>query len=120
MAETLDLNDEQVMLSVLEVRVLDATRKTSHRLRRLTNFPIAETVQDLKAALQMFMPDIEHVENWQLGYVLERNKKYTIETDVELQDACQHFKNGYQMWLDPLPVKPAARKRQVDMNVQGK
>ena len=84
MAETLDLNDEQVMLSVLEVRVLDATRKTSHRLRRLTNFPIAETVQDLKAALQMFMPDIEHVENWQLGYVLERNKKYTIETDVEL------------------------------------
>ena len=36
-------------------------------------------------------------DDWLLGYVLERNKKYTIETDCELVDAWQHFKNSYQM-----------------------
>ena len=67
----------------------------------------------------MFMPDIKDMENWQLGYVLERNKKYTIETDVELQDAFQHFKDGHQMWLDPMPAKAVAAKRRVDTNIQG-
>ena len=121
MAEALNLNEEQDMLPVLEVRVLDATKKTSHWMRPLTNFPIAESVQDIKSALKMFMPDLnEHVENWQLGYVLDRNKKYTIETDIDLRDAWQHFNNGYQMWLDPLPVKAAARKSQANVNAEGK
>ena len=66
------------------------------------------------------MPDLnEHVENWQLGYVLDRNKKYTIETDIDLRDAWQHFNNGYQMWLDPLPVTAAARKSQANVNAEG-
>ena len=120
MAETLDLNDELDMFPVLDVRVIDATKKNSHRSRRLTNFPVAETVQDLKNALKMFMPDLnEHVENWQIGYILDKNKKYIIQTDKDLQEACQHFKNGYQMWLDPLP-KAGARKRQSDVNIEGK
>ena len=119
MDETFDLNDEQDIFPVLEVRVLDKTKKTSFRVRRLTNFPVAENMKDMKAALKVFMPDIQHVENWQLGYVLERNIKYTIETDVELHDAFQHFRDGYQMWLDPMPTEAVAAKRKVDTSVQG-
>ena len=67
---------------------------------------MAETVDDMKLALQMSMPDLKHVENWQLGYVLDCSKKYTIETNVELQDAFEHVKRGYQMWLDhPQPMQ---------------
>ena len=119
MDEAFDLNDERDILPILEVRVLDEARKSSFRVRRLTHFPVAENMQDMKAALQMFMPDIKDMENWQLGYVLERNKKYTIETDVELQDAFQHFKDGYQMCQDPMPAKAVAAKRRVDTNIQG-
>ena len=91
------LNDivEQDMLPVLDVRVLDATKKSKFRVRRLINFPL-----EMKSALKIFMPDIEHVENCDIGYVLERNKKYTIETNGELQDACQEFKKGFPMWLE--------------------
>ena len=80
MAETLDNAFEEDMLPVLKVRVLDAIKKNSFRVRRLTNFPIAESLQDMKTALQKCMPDITHVADWQMGYVLERNK-FTIETD---------------------------------------
>ena len=111
--------DEQDMLPVLEVRVLDATKKTSFRVRRLTNFPVAETMDEMKSTLQIFMPDIAHDENWQIVYILERNKKYTIETSGELQDVYQEFRKGYQMWLDPLPVKPAASKRQSGTSAKG-
>ena len=55
----------------------------------------------------------------QVGYVLDRNKKYTIETDGELSDAWQHFKNGYQMWVDPSPVKSAAKWKESGMNISG-
>ena len=120
MDETFDLSDEQDILPVLEVRVLNETKKTSYRVRRLTNFPVAENIQDMKAALELFMPDIQNMENWRLGYVLERNKKYTVETDVELQEAFQHFKDGYQMCLDPMPAKAVAPKRKNDTNAQGK
>ncbi len=85
MAENLDVLDERDVLPVLEVRVLDKNRKSSFRLRRFTNFPAAETVKDMKTALQLHMPDIKDVENWQIGYVLDRNKKYAIETDDELK-----------------------------------
>ena len=120
MAETLDIIDEQDMLPVLEVRVLDAHKKTSYRVRRLSQFPMAETVIEMKTALEMFLPDIKHAENWQIGYILERNKKYTIETDAELQDAYQHFKEGFQMWLDPLPAKAVAAKKKTGVNAAGK
>jgi hypothetical protein len=120
MAENLDVLDEQDVLPVLEVRVLDKNRKSSFRLRRFTNFPAAETVKDMKTALQLHMPDIKDVENWQIGYVLDRNKKYAIETDDELKNACVHFKQGYQMWLDTSPIKPAASKRQADKTAPGK
>ncbi len=63
------------------------------------------------------MPDIKDVKHWQIGYVLDRNKKYAIETDDELKNACVHFKHGYQMWLDTSPIKPAASKRQADKTV---
>ena len=94
-----------------KVRVLDAHKKTSYRVRRLSQFPMAETVIEMKTALQMFLPDIKNAKNWQIGYILERNKKYTIETHAELQDAYQHFKEGFQMWLDPLPAKAGAGKK---------
>ena len=119
MAETFDNVFDQDMLPVLEVRVLDVTKKNSFRVRRLTNFPIAESLQDMKTALQKFMPDITHVDNLQMGYVLDRNKKYTIETDCELSDAWQHFKNGYQMWLDPSPAKAASKRKETPKNISG-
>ena len=122
MDETFDDNifEEHDILPVLEVRVLDATKKTRFRVRRLTNFPIAETMDDMISALQIFMPDITHAENWQIRYILDRNKKYTIETNGELQNACQEFKKGYQMWLDPSPLKPVVSKRQSGTSANGK
>jgi hypothetical protein len=106
-----DIFEEEDVLPVLEVRVVDATKKPSFRVRRLTNFPPAETVEEMKSALQIFMPDLKNVDNCKIGYVLDRNKKYSIETNVELQDAFQHLRNGYQMWLDPSPSKSTAKKQ---------
>ena len=97
MDESLHDIDEQDMLPVLDVWVLDETKKSKFRVRRLTNFPLAETLDEMKSALQIFMPDIEHVENWEIGYILERNKKYAIETNSELQDAWQELKKGFPM-----------------------
>lgn len=118
MAELSDFEEVDV-IPVLEVRVLDATKKTSYRVRRLTNFPSAETVQDMKNSLKMFMPDIKPTDNWKMGYILDRNKKYAIETDGELLDAWGHFQRGYQMWLDPSPPKVTAAKNQTTTNAQG-
>ena len=120
MDESLHDIDEQDMLPVLDVRVLDDTKKSKFRVRRLTNFPLAETLDEMKSALQIFMRDIEHVENWEIGYILERNKKYAIETNGELQDAWQELKKGFPMWLDPSPVKPAASKKRGGTNVECK
>ena len=58
--------DELDMLPVLDVRVLDETKKSKFRVRRLTNFPLAETLDEMKSALHIFMPNIEHVENWEI------------------------------------------------------
>ena len=63
----------------------------------------------MKSALQILMPDIEHVENWEIGYILERNKKYAIETNGELQDAWEELKKGFPMLLDPSPDKQRQR-----------
>ena len=83
MAEALDIQEDTV--PVLEVHILDETKKSSFRVTRLTNFPTAENIDEMKSALQTFMPDVKHVENWQIGYVLERNKKYVIKSTGELQ-----------------------------------
>ena len=99
------MKDEDDLLPILEVRVLDMNRKSNFQVRKLTEFPIVENMKDLRSALSKYMPDIEHVENCMVGYVLERNKKYCIETNAELEKAYGHFKAGYQMWLDPTPVK---------------
>ena len=39
---------------------------------------------------------------------LKEIKIYSIGTDSELQNAYQHFKAVYQMWLDPTPIKRSA------------
>ena len=65
------------------------------------------------------MPDIEHVDKSAIGYVLERNKKYAIETDNELQDAYEEFRKGFSMWLDPSPVKSAVSKKRGNEDVEG-
>ena len=118
MAEFSDF-EEPDSIPVLEVRVLDAAKKTSYRVRRLTNFPTAETVDDMKKGLKMFMPDIKPTYNWKIGYILDRNKKYTIETDGELLEAWGHFQRGYQMWLDPSPAKVVVAKNRTSTNAQG-
>ena len=83
MDKTFDLNDEQ---DISPAHKFSSSREHESRV-------------------EVFMPDIQHVKNWQLRYMLKRNKKYTIETDVELHDAFQHFRDEYQMWLDPIPTK---------------
>ena len=67
----------------------------------------------------MFMPDIKSTDNWKIGYILDRNKKYTIETDGELLEAWGHFQRGYQMWLDPSPAKVVVAKNRTSTNAQG-
>ena len=59
------------------------------------------------------MPDVKHVENWQIGYILDRNKKYVIESTGELQHVWRHLKKGHQMWLDPSPIKVGKRQSSV-------
>ena len=100
MDETFDLNDEQDI-------------SPAHK------FSSSREHERHESRVEVFMPDIQHVKNWQLGYMLERNKKYTIETHVELHDAFQHFREGYQMWLDPIPTKAVEAKRKVGTSVQG-
>ena len=118
MSEMSDFEELDIIL-VLEVRVLDKTKKNSFRVRRLTNFPTAETLEDMKNALKMFMPDIQPAENWKIGYVFERNKKYLIESDVKLRDAIGHFQPGYQMRIDPSPGKTSSARNQTTASVQG-
>ena len=111
MAESLEIDSN--MLPVMEIRVSNVQKKTSFRVRRLKNFPVAETVKE--------MPDITYVENWQLGYILDLNKKYTIKTDGELRDAFDYVKRGSQMWLDPSLRKICAPKQRANnINSQGK
>ena len=115
------MEDQEDLLPVLEVRILDSKRKSSFKVRRLTDFPIAESMKELKSVLSKYMPDLKHVENCQLGYVLERNKKYSIGTDAELQKAYEHFEAGYQMWLDLSPGKipDNVSNKQVDGKIAG-
>ena len=54
--------------------------------------------------LKTVLPDIKHVKNFQFGYVMERNKKFTIGTNGELGKAMEYFEIGYQMWLYPTPM----------------
>ena len=46
-------------IPVLEVRVLDAIRKSSFRVRRLTNFPLVDTLNDLWKELATVLPDLK-------------------------------------------------------------
>ena len=89
---------------------MDTARKNSFRVRRLTEVPVVHTLDEIKKILQKYLPDINHVEIFQFGYVLERNKKYSIVSDVELQNAYQHFRAGFQMWLDPAIEKQSSTR----------
>ena len=103
-------------LPVLEVRVINPKRKTSYRVRRLNNFPVVETLVELEDQLQILLPDIKNLENCQVGYVLERNKKYSIMNDYDLKSAYNHFRAGYQMWLDPgQNIPPELTKTQMQV-----
>ena len=103
-----DLDNAPETLPILDIRVLDLTRKSSFRVRQLKKFPVVKTIAQLRNELAERLPDLKHVQNCQFGYVLERNKKYSIGSDNELQTAFGHFRAGFQMWLDPTPLKRAA------------
>ncbi|XP_028417959.1 uncharacterized protein LOC114542659 isoform X2 [Dendronephthya gigantea] len=110
--------ESESVIPVLEVRVLDINKKTSFRLRRITEFPVNNTISELREALINNMPDVPHVDKSQFGYILERNKKFTIATDSELQKANEYFIAGYQMWLDPTPQQPSKKSSQAKSNPQ--
>ena len=55
-------------IRVLEVRVLDAIRKSSSRVRRLTNFPLLDTLNDLWKELATVLPDLANVDKCQIGH----------------------------------------------------
>lgn len=97
-------------LPVLEIRVLDMRRKSSFRVRHLTDFPVVNTMDKLRKVLKILLSDIEHVEKCQFGYVMERNKKFTTGMDNELEKAFEYFKAGYQMWLDPTPLTQSTKR----------
>ena len=68
-----------------------------------------KTLCQMRKKLAERLPDIKNVDTCQLGYVLERNKKYSIGSDGELQKAFGHFRAGYQMWLDPNSLTQTAK-----------
>ena len=92
-------------LPIVDIRVLDPVRKSSFRVRQLTKFPIVKTMAQMRKQLAHHLPDVQNVDTCQIGYVLDRNKKYSIGSDDELQKAFGHFRAGYQMWLDPTSLK---------------
>ena len=102
-------------IPVLEVRVLDAIRKSSFRVRRLTNFPLVDTLNDLRKEWAIVLPDLPNVDKCQIGYVLDRNKKFAIDMDIDVKNAYDYFISGYQIWLDPDGRQPNTKSsRRVD------
>ena len=90
-------------LSISDVRVLDSAGQSSFRVRQLKKFPVVKAIGQLRKELAKQMPDIKHVENCQFGYVLGRNKKYSIGSDDELQTAFGHFRAGFRCGWIQLP-----------------
>ena len=96
---------DQVLESV-EVRIIDQKKKSSFRVRRLSNFPVVETLRDFRAALLKAMPDLllneedKEVE-FAIGYIFQRNKKYAITTAKELVDGYAAAMDGFCFWADP-------------------
>ena len=106
-------------LPILDIRVLDPVRKSSFRVRKLTKFPVLKTICEMRKELTERLPDIKHVDTCQIGYVLERNKKYSIGSDDELQKAFDHFRAGYQMWLDPTSLKQIVNPQKTSPALSG-
>ena len=59
-----DIFEEQDMLPVLEVRILDCTKRSRIPVRRLTNFPIAETMDDKKSLCRYSCQTLPTLKIW--------------------------------------------------------
>jgi hypothetical protein len=100
------------LLNTLEVRVLDAKKKSSYLVRRITNFPVLESVVELRSTLVKFLPDLADkiTQGCPLGYILTRNKKISIMSSNDLEIAYGYFINGNHLWIDPVSIKDQTRE----------
>ena len=88
---------------VIAVRVIDAAKKSSFKVRRYSNFPVVATVNEFRTALLGAFPDLSSIAQpgFPVGYVLERNKKFVIHSNLELESAYDAVLRGYEVWMDP-------------------
>ena len=105
------------VIPVVEVRVLDAAKKSSFKIRRSTNFPVVATVQEFRSALLVAFPDLAEIAQpcFSVGYIAERNKKLSINSNLELESAYDALIGGYAVWMDPreapIQSKPLTRPK---------
>lgn len=93
----------QKEITIFEVNVIDARKKSSFNIRRLKDFPVASTIEIFRENIVKYLPDLAAVvvPNFRVGYVLERNKKFDINNKEELKEAFDQAINGYPFWIDP-------------------
>ena len=94
---------EKQKIPVIEIRVLDPNKKSKFIARRASNFPIVSSLEKFRENIIHFFTDLESVAvpNFQLGYVAERNKKYSIRNTQELEKGYDNAVGGYPFWIDP-------------------
>lgn len=76
------------------------------------------TVKEFRSVLLLTFPDLAATvqPDFSVGYVLERNKKLSINSNLELESAYDALLGGYAVWLDPyktstIQSKPLARAK---------
>ena len=74
-------------IRVMEIRVLDPNKKSKFIVRRTSNLPIVSTLDKFRENILCFSPDLESVavSNFQVGYVAEQNKKFSVRSAEELE-----------------------------------
>ena len=96
-------NAPKQILETAEVKIIDGKKKSSFRVRRLINFPVVENLKEFREAILEAMPDLpcNSEAQFAIGYILDRNKKYSVTTERELADCYAAVLNGYSFWVDP-------------------
>ena len=70
---------------------------------------MAKTVEEFRENVVESLPDLATVAvpQFSVGYILDRNRKYLISNNEELQDAFDEAEKGYPFWVDPYETSEA-------------
>ena len=93
----------QKVLTVFELRVIDARKKSSFIVRRVKDFPVASTIEVFRENTVEYLPDLAAVvvPHFRVGYIVDGNKKTNINNNEERKEAFDQAAYGYPFWIDP-------------------